>query len=213
MLPLIDEAVLTDDGDPQAAQLGLRERKKRQARAAIAEAALELFADRGYETTTVADIAARAGVSPATVARYFPTKESMLFSSLEVKVPALQDAIASRPASESPFTAVVNALSVRARKPDLEHDHRLLLSRQAIALSPVLRGHAASLMGAWRDAIAAAARARGASDDDAHVLATVVVAVLDDAADRWARSDGTRPLPTLVADAFEGLARTHRRTT
>jgi AcrR family transcriptional regulator len=206
VLPLLDAPA-----EPDGSSLGLRERKKQQARAAIADAALELFADRGYDGTTVADVAARAGVSPATVARYFPSKESLLFSDLDTKAPALQAAIAERPAAESPFTAVVNALAARAHHPDPEHDRRLLRSRQAIARSPVLRGHAAALMGTWRDAIAEAARGRGASTEDAHVLATVVVAVLDDAADRWGRSDGREPLADLVADAFQSLSRTHRR--
>lgn len=58
---------------------GLRESKKRQTRAAIAQAAADLFRDRGFAAVTVDDVAAAANVSRQTVFNYFPTKEQMLF--------------------------------------------------------------------------------------------------------------------------------------
>ena len=60
------------------AELGLRERKKQQTRAAIREAALELFLAQGYSETTTIQIAAAANVSPGTLFNYFPTKDSLL---------------------------------------------------------------------------------------------------------------------------------------
>jgi AcrR family transcriptional regulator len=63
-------------------QPGLRERKKQQTRAAIATAAIELFASRGFEAVKVAEIAMRANVSEATVFNYFPTKEDLIYSRL-----------------------------------------------------------------------------------------------------------------------------------
>ena len=204
MLPLLDRP---DDTAPS----GLRERKKRRARAAIADAALELFAEQGFDTTTVAEVAERADVSPATVARYFATKESLLFPEQDVNASALRDAVAARPLRESPFTAVVAALSTPLPD-DPAWRRRLLLSRQAINRSPTLRGRAAALLHAWRDAVADTAVARGAAPDDARVLATVVVAVLDDVADRWALAGGEDDLNRAIADAFAALERSHRRT-
>ena len=58
-------------------QAGLRERSKARRRTAIIGAALELFADRGYDATTIADIAAAADVAPRTVAMYFPSKQEI----------------------------------------------------------------------------------------------------------------------------------------
>jgi AcrR family transcriptional regulator len=58
-------------------QAGLRERSKARRRDAIIRAALELFADRGYDATTIADIAAAADVAPRTVAMYFPSKQEI----------------------------------------------------------------------------------------------------------------------------------------
>jgi AcrR family transcriptional regulator len=214
VLPLFDDTLLVDgDGAAEApgAALGLRERKKRQARAAIADAALELFAEKGFDDTTVAEVAVHAGVSPATVARYYPTKESLLFADVGVKAPALRAAVLARPASESPYTALVAALSAGGVGHDPEHRRRLMLSRRAIASSPVLRGRAATFMDVWRDAVTEMVVARGSSPEEARVLATVVTALLDDVARRWAADGGADDLPTLIAEAFAALARTHRR--
>ena len=62
------------------AEIGLRERSKARRRAAIIRAAYELFAERGYDATTVADIAEAAEVAPRTVAMYFPAKQDIALS-------------------------------------------------------------------------------------------------------------------------------------
>jgi len=191
--------------------VGLRERKKWQSRAAIADAALAMFAERGFEATTVADVAKRAGVSPATVARYFPSKESLLFPEREVNTASIRAAILARPVRESPYTAVTNALS-EATPLDPDGRRRLLLSRLTIARSPVLRGQASTLLTSWRDTIAESAVSRGAAPSDARVLAATVVAVLDDVADRWALAGGETELADDVAEAFAALTRTQRRS-
>jgi AcrR family transcriptional regulator len=83
---------------------GLRERKKAKTRAAIQEHALRLFKERGYEATTVDEIADAAEVSPSTFFRYFPTKEDVaLYDALD---PLLLEALVNQPAELSPVGAL-----------------------------------------------------------------------------------------------------------
>jgi AcrR family transcriptional regulator len=88
--------------EPLAAEpAGLRERKKQRTRELIASAALELFGQRGYNATTVADIAAAAEVSERTVFTYFPTKEDILFADLADFRERLGRVLGQRAAGES----------------------------------------------------------------------------------------------------------------
>jgi AcrR family transcriptional regulator len=87
---------------------GLRERKKRQTREAIAAAAIELFQARGFDAVTVADVAVAADVSKKTVFNYFPAKEDLVFHRREERIAALIDAVRTRPAGTpllEPFRA------------------------------------------------------------------------------------------------------------
>jgi AcrR family transcriptional regulator len=86
--------------------IGLRERKKQQTRQAIHTAAMRLFAKRGFEATTIADIAAAADISPRTFFAYFPSKEEVVFAKFE---PAFEDfdrSLSERP----PGTTALEAL-------------------------------------------------------------------------------------------------------
>ena len=91
---------MTDSG------LGLRERKKRRTRHALAEAALSLFAEKGYDQTTVADIAAAADVSTRTFFSYFRTKEDVLFADADERLDLIRDALSQT----DPATPIVEAL-------------------------------------------------------------------------------------------------------
>jgi AcrR family transcriptional regulator len=87
--------------------VSLRQRHTDRTRAAIAEAALELFAERGFAATTVDDIAARADVAPRTFFRYFPTKESILFHDMEIKLGMVRELLSARPLDEPPSTSLI----------------------------------------------------------------------------------------------------------
>lgn len=87
---------------------GLRERKKRQTRDAIAAAAAELFAERGFDAVTVDDVARRADVSRQTVFNYYPSKEQMLFDRDDEVEAALLAAVRDRPPG-APLVGVFRA--------------------------------------------------------------------------------------------------------
>src|SRR5919199_3345716 len=80
---------------------GLRERKKRAAQQAIAATARRLFAERGFDDVTVAEVAAAADVSEKTVFNYFPTKEDLAFAGREEGVAMFVAALAERPPGTS----------------------------------------------------------------------------------------------------------------
>jgi AcrR family transcriptional regulator len=91
---------------------GLRERKKRETRAAIVRHAMKLFAARGFDAVTVADVAHAAGVSEKTVFNYFPAKEDLVVHGGAERLDALIEAIRTRPPSASvvqPFRAATMA--------------------------------------------------------------------------------------------------------
>jgi AcrR family transcriptional regulator len=99
---------------------GLRERKKRQTREAIAHAAMALFAEHGFDAVTVADVARAADVSEKTVFNYFAAKEDLVLHGGEERRAALIEAIRTRPAGTSvvePFRAATMQFVDR-----VEHD-------------------------------------------------------------------------------------------
>jgi AcrR family transcriptional regulator len=95
--------------------IGRREASKQARRAALTAAAYRLFSERGYEATTVHDIAAAAGLTERTFYRYFDGKEGLLAEEYQALLKVLGDAIRSRPASEPPFTAIHRAMLATAR--------------------------------------------------------------------------------------------------
>lgn len=115
----------------------LRQRHAERTRAALAAAALELFEERGYQATTVDDIAARADVAPRTFFRYFPTKESVLFADGAARRERITSELAGRPADEHPFLSLTRAVGVLAdematRGDDIRLRHRVAAENPAV---------------------------------------------------------------------------------
>ena len=92
--------------DTQTPKLGLRERKKQQTRETIARVALDLFAERGYEETTLADIADAADVSPRTIFAYYGSKEDILFGEESAFIDRLQEILEDRPTGSTTIDAI-----------------------------------------------------------------------------------------------------------
>jgi AcrR family transcriptional regulator len=91
---------------------GLRERKRRQTRQVISDAATVLFATRGFDKVKVSEVAERVGVSEKTIYNYFPTKESMVLDQADEMVERVAGALRERQADETLTAAIVRALKV-----------------------------------------------------------------------------------------------------
>lgn len=184
---------------------GLRERKKQQTRDTIQREALRLIAEQGYDATTCEQVAAAAQVSPATLFRYFATKEDLVLQ--DVYDPLIARAVQDRPSGEPPLTAVRRAFA-DALALVYEADLEAIRLRTALILSvPALRSRSReqqdSLVHHLADALAG--RGGGRADD----LATLVVAgalasAVGAAVERWARDGGD--LRVHVDDALASLA-------
>ncbi|OKJ11664.1 TetR family transcriptional regulator [Kitasatospora sp. CB01950] len=119
------------------APLSLRERKKLKTRQSLRREAFRLFAEQGWEATTVDRIAAAAEVSPSTFFRYFPTKEDLVLS--DEYDPLMAAAIRSRPADE-PFLTSARAVLVGLVRRIDEREHAELYQRMQLTASvPSLR--------------------------------------------------------------------------
>jgi AcrR family transcriptional regulator len=105
---------ITTEQTEAAAAAGLRQRKKDSSRRAIEDAAWELFAEQGYEETSINDIAERANVAPRTFFRYFPTKEAVLYPQFEELLRLVREEFRRRPADEPVITSLFESLEVLA---------------------------------------------------------------------------------------------------
>jgi len=172
-------------------------------RGRLHEAALELFAERGFERTTVAEIARRAGVTERTYFRHFSDKREVLFAAGAALEEALVRAAAEAPASLSPLDAVAAGLeAIAAELPDRETARR----RQAIiAAHPGLRERDLMKNASRSAALAKALRARGLGDRAAAVTAEVGIAVFRIASERWMDDANDRGLTELIHEYLDEL--------
>ncbi|MBA5805031.1 TetR family transcriptional regulator [Rhizobium changzhiense] len=99
------------EGKRTEATEGRRERKRRQTRERIEQAAMTLFLQRGFDATTIEDITEAADVSKRSFFDYFPSKEEVVFAWQDAFADRLMAAIAARPADESSVTAVEAAIT------------------------------------------------------------------------------------------------------
>jgi AcrR family transcriptional regulator len=170
-----------------SAQPGLRERKKRRTRETIARVAVELFAERGYHATTLADIAGAADVSTRTIFSYFASKEDILFCDFPELKAAFAEALAERPAGQDTLETVRDfVLSAAHLEKGPLHAQRAAI----IDSDETLRSHKRARLAEIEDLVAAAiAHDLDADADDVRprvVAASLIAAfeALDDRVDR-----------------------------
>lgn len=194
--------------EPQIQPPRLRDWTRAAVRTEIADRALQLFDDYGFDATTVANIAAVAGISARTFFRYFATKEDVVFGDLVPIGESIRSTLAGRPADESAWAALRAAVHVIADIADAEHETALRVTRVASS-SASLRARSHEKHAAWASLLTPLIQARLVGPDDPRLAAEALVysalACLDIALDEWARSDGKRNLRQLIDIAFDAV--------
>jgi AcrR family transcriptional regulator len=159
---------------------GLRERKKEHTRGLIAETARRLFAERGFERVTVAEVARAADVSQQTVFNYFPRKEDLVYWRLESFEDELLSTVRDRAPGESVLAAFARILLVQRgllASDDPEARERLTAVTRMIVASPALLAREREVFAAYTASLAAliASEPGAGSDVEAWVAANAMI--------------------------------------
>jgi AcrR family transcriptional regulator len=193
-----------------AAKETIRDVQRRVARTEIADRALTLFLDRGYEATTVDDVATATGLSVRTVFRYISSKEEMVIGALNDRGNEIADDLASTPQTISPRAALVAAVEVFARGIETGGTRSKDRSR-LLATTPQLRGALAEKRQKWQEAITPRLVERLDGDDStsairAEAMVASVLACLDVAVAHWAFDEGQHDLIHLFRATIDAAS-------
>ena len=174
------------------------------ARGRLEQAALELYVEHGFEQTTVAEIAERAGLTERTFFRYFADKREVLFAGGANLQEFLVSAVASAPDSAAPIEAVAAALEGAGALLQERRDYAR--RRQAvIAVNPGLQERELIKLASLASALAAALRQRGITGPAASLAAEAGIAVFKIAFERWVGGTSQPDLPQLIRESFDDL--------
>ncbi|MGD0703040.1 MAG: TetR family transcriptional regulator [Trebonia sp.] len=174
------------------------------ARARLQEAALALFAERGYEETTVAEIAERAGLTKRTFFRYFTDKREVLFAGSELLEQQMVAAIEAAPASASALGLVGAALDAAATRFEEAREfagprHRIIASSHELQERELIK--AVSLAAG----LATALRARGLGATAATIAARTAMIIMQVAFEQWVDDPDRAPFRQIARDALAQL--------
>ncbi len=174
------------------------------ARGRLEKAALDLYSERGFEQTTVAEIAQRAGLTERTFFRHFADKREVLFAGAGTLQDYLVSALASTPDSAAPIDAVAAALDAAAGL--LQERREFAGLRQAvIAANADLQERELIKLAALSAALAGTLRGRGVKDPAASLAAEAGIAVFKIAFERWVNDAGQRDLAQHIRESFGEL--------
>jgi len=174
------------------------------ARGRLAVAAMELYAERGFEQTTVAEIAARAGLTERTFFRHFSDKREVLFAGGDLLQEAIVSAVQAAPQSAAPIDAMAAGLDAAAAF--LEEGGDFPRKRQAIiSANPELQERELIKLAGYGVAIAQALRERGVGDPTASLTAEAGIAVFRVAFERWTSASEPAQLAELMHHSLTEL--------
>ncbi|WP_306371294.1 TetR/AcrR family transcriptional regulator [Nocardiopsis sp. CC223A] len=181
-----------------------RTHTRQRNRAAIQEAALRLFAEQGYEATTVAQIAREAGVSHMTFFRCFPTKEDVVLD--DDYDPMLEELVRARPAAEPPVERVHRA-TMAGLGQVYEHHREALLGRVGLLLSiPGLRARIGENLASARTAFERGLTPEGEEPGvETRAVAAACASALAEAVIAWSEVHERAELPDVIDRVFHAL--------
>ena len=174
------------------------------ARGRLAKAAMELYAEQGFEQTTVAEIAARAGLTERTFFRHFADKREVLFYGMDRLRGLLVRAVADAPASATPMDLVGAAFEAAAAMLQ-ENPERVRLRDAIVSANAELRERELIKLAALASAVAGALRDRDIPEPGASLAAETGVAVFKVAFARWISEPGEPDLPEILSESMQEL--------
>ncbi|UQN31428.1 TetR/AcrR family transcriptional regulator [Brachybacterium kimchii] len=189
--------------------MGLRERKAQQTRERIVEVALARFATQGYDRTTMEGIAAEAGVHPATLYRYFPSKDQIVLAEFATSIEKLAETFEDSSPDLRPEAALMQAIDAVLEPEDQEHREQRRQLRAIIDQSPPARARVWDLLAQQRRRLAdEIGRRTGTEPTAPRIVLTARLAVLvaETAADLWRDGDGETPGREIARDLARLLA-------
>jgi AcrR family transcriptional regulator len=174
------------------------------ARGRLEQAALELYGERGFEQTTVAEIAKRAGVTERTFFRHFADKREVLFSGAGALEELLASTVTSAPDCAPPIDAV--AAGLEAAGAVLQERRDFARKRQSIiAANPELQERELIKLASLAAAIADTLRRRGVTEPAATLTAEAGIAVFRVAFENWVDETNQQALPELIRESMDEL--------
>ena len=166
---------------------------------------MELYSERGFEQTTVAEIAERAGLTERTFFRHFADKREVLFSGAEQLRELMVGAVADAPASATPLEAVAAGLNAAAVF--LDGRREFAPRRQAIiAANPQLQERELIKLASLAAALADVLRQRGTPDPIAGLTGELAIAVFKVAFERWVEDPSGFELPRVMNESLDELS-------
>jgi len=173
-------------------------------RGRLEHAALALYGERGFEATTVAEIAERAGLTERTFFRHFADKREVLFGGAAMLQELLVSGVAGAPDAAVPIEAVLAALEAAGAL--LQERRAYARQRQMIiAASAELRERELIKLASLASALADALRRRGVSDPAASLTAEAGIAIFRVAFERWTQEGNQKDLPQLIRESLDEL--------
>jgi AcrR family transcriptional regulator len=175
------------------------------ARGRLQQAALTLYGEQGFERTTVAEIAERAGLTKRTFFRYYADKREVLFSGSEALEERFVGGIAAAPRSATPLDAVAAALDAATAMFDEQRRPFATQRQQVIAANPGLQERELIKLASLAGAVAGALRRRGVGDPAAILAAETAITIFKVAFERWVDPANRKDLQQLARASLDEL--------